>query len=371
MPLWDLQPPSGRKITEKISGAVKFSLKGQNTMAKTKIEQRPKVAVVMGDATGIGPELVVKSLANKDTRRQCRPAVIGDARVMKEALDLTGLSLKIVPRKNWPEISGEEGLLEIFDLHNLDPHNYKMGEVSALAGKACLEYLEMAVGQVMAGEAQAVVFAPLNKLAMKLGGSPFNAELDYLANLTKSENYGEINYLEPLWTSRVTSHIGFKEIINHLHPDSILRAIKLLQSTMKKAGIKNPQIGVAALNPHGGEKGLFGSEEEAIIFPAIERARQEGISALGPFPADTIFVRARKGEFSGIVSMYHDQGQIATKILGFDRGVTIAGGLPIIITTPAHGTAHDIAGQGIADVGAFQAALNLAVRMAAPSVSEE
>lgn len=340
-------------------------------MAKAKIKQRPKVAVVMGDATGIGPELVVKSLAGKDTRRRCRPAVIGDARVMREALNIAGLSLKIVQRENWREVSGEEGLLEIFDLHNLDPHDYKMGEVSAVAGKACLEYLEMAVAQVMAGEAQAVVFAPLNKLAMKLAGSPFNAELDYLANLTKAENYGEINYLEPTWTSRVTSHISFREIVNHLCPDSILRAIRLLHSTMKKAGIKNPQIGVAALNPHGGERGLFGVEEETIISPAIEQARQEGISAWGPFPADTIFVRARKGEFSGIVSMYHDQGQIATKILGFDRGVTIAGGLPIIITTPAHGTAHDIAGKGIADAGAFQTAMNLAVRMAASSISKE
>ncbi len=340
-------------------------------MAKVKLKQRPKVAVVMGDATGIGPELVVKSLAGQDTRRRCWPAVIGDARVMREALNIAGLSLKIVRRENWREVSGEEGLLEIFDLHNLDPHDYKMGEVSAVAGKACLEYLEMAVAQVMAGEAQAVVFAPLNKLAMKLAGSTFNAELDFLANLTKAENYGEINYLRPLWTSRVTSHIGFREIVNHLCPDSILRAIRLLHSTMKKAGIKNPQIGVAALNPHGGERGLFGAEEEKIISPAIEQARQEGISAWGPFPADTIFVRARKGEFSGIVSMYHDQGQIATKILGFDRGVTIAGGLPIIITTPAHGTAHDIAGKGIADVGAFQTALNLAVRMAASSISEE
>lgn len=339
-------------------------------MVKPKIEQRPKVAVVMGDATGIGPELVVKSLAAKDTRSRCRPAVIGDARVIKEALNIAQVSLKIVPRKDWREVSGEEGLLEIFDLHNLHPQDYKMGEVSALAGRACLEYLEMAVAQAKAGEVQAVVFAPLNKLAMKLGGSPFNAELEHLAKLTQAENYGEINYLEPLWTSRVTSHIGFREIVNNLHPEGILRAIKLLHSTMKKGGIKNPQIGVAALNPHGGEKGLFGPEEETIISPAIDRARQEGISARGPFPADTIFVRARKGEFSGIVSMYHDQGQIATKILGFDRGVTIAGGLPIIVTTPAHGTAHDIAGKGIADVGAFQTALHLAVRMAVSSISE-
>ena len=133
---------------------------------------------------------------------------------------------------------------------------------------------------------------------------------------------------------------------------------------MQRAGIEKPRIGVAALNPHGGEKGLFGLEEETIIKPAVERAKIEGIDAHGPFPADTLFIRARRGEFAGIVTMYHDQGQIATKLLGFDRGVTVAGGLPLIITTPAHGTAHDIAGKGIADIGAFEAALRLAVRMA-------
>lgn len=333
-------------------------------MKNLAVKQRPKIAIVMGDATGIGPELVAKSLVRQETRSQCLPAVIGDARVMAEALKITSLSLKIVPRKSWREVTGEQGLLEIFDLQNLDPKDYKMGEVNARAGKACLEYLELATSQVLAGEAEAVVFAPLNKRAMSLGGSPFKAELEYLAKLTKAEKYGEINYLEPLWTSRVTSHIGFREIVLQLHQEGVLEAIRLLNKTMKQAGIKEPRIGVAALNPHGGEKGLFGSEEETIISPAIEEARQEGIEAMGPFPADTIFVRARHGEFSGIVSMYHDQGQIATKILGFDRGVTVAGGLPVIFTTPAHGTAHDIAGRGIADGGALQAALNLAVRMA-------
>jgi 4-hydroxythreonine-4-phosphate dehydrogenase len=254
--------------------------------------------------------------------------------------------------------------MEMFDLANLDPKEYKVGEVSPRAGKACLEYLEWAIPQVVAGQAQAMVFAPLNKQAMRLAGSPYNGELEHFAHLTKTELFGEINVMDPLWTSRVTSHIGFREICAQLNPDRIFRAITLLHKTMHGGGIENPRIGVAALNPHAGEKGLFGPEEENIIKPAVERARQEGMDVKGPFPADTIFVRARKGEFSGIVTMFHDQGQIATKLLGFDRGVTVAGGLPIAIATPAHGTAHDIAGRGVADIGAFQAALRVAVRMA-------
>jgi len=326
--------------------------------------RRPKIAMVMGDATGIGPEIVAKSLNTEETRRICIPAVIGDARVMAEAIQLTKVPLKIVIRKNWGEIRGEAGLMEMFDLVNLDPMEYRMGEVNARAGRACLQYLEFAVGQTMEGKADAVVFAPLNKLAMSLGGSPYKGKLAHFAALTKAELYGEINFLEPLWTSRVTSHIGFREVCGQLNPERILRAIHLLHKTMHRSGIKRPKIGVAALNPHGGEQGLFGPEEESIIRPAVEKAREEKMDVEGPFPADTIFVRARRGEFSGVVTMYHDQGQIATKLLGFDRGVTVAGGLPIVITTPAHGTAHDIAGKGIADVGAFQAALRVAVLMA-------
>ncbi len=326
--------------------------------------ERPKVAIIMGDPTGIGPEIVAKSLATEETRRLCRPAVVGDARVMRLAVDLTKAPLKIVARKKWDEVSGESGLLEMFDLANLDPKDYRPGEVNPRTGKACLEYLEWTIPQVVNGQAKAMIFAPLNKQAMRLAGSPYRGELEHFAKLTGADLFGEINVLDPLWTSRVTSHVGFREIADQLSPERILRAITLLHRTMSRSGIDKPRIGVAALNPHGGEKGLFGPEEETLIKPAVEKAREQGMEVSGPFPADTIFVRARRGQFSGVVTMYHDQGQIATKLLGFDRGVTVAGGLPIPITTPAHGTAHDIAGKGIADIGAFQAALKVAVRMA-------
>ncbi len=324
---------------------------------------RPRIASVMGDATGIGPEIVAKCLSTEETVRICCPVVIGDARVMAQAIRLARVALNIVPLKKWEDATGRVGRLEMFDMANLDPGEYRTGKVSARAGQACLEYLKFAVDQTMAGSAGAVVFAPLNKQALSLGGSPFRDELSLFLTWTKAEQAGEINVLEPLWTSRVTSHIGFREICDRLTPEKVLQAIALLAKTMRRAGMEKPRIGVAALNPHGGEGGLFGPEEQVIIRPAVERAKLDGIDARGPFPADTLFVRARKGEFEGVVTMYHDQGQIATKLLGFDRGVTICGGLPIVITTPAHGTAHDIAGKGIADIGAFQAALRLAIRM--------
>jgi 4-hydroxythreonine-4-phosphate dehydrogenase len=286
---------------------------------------------------------------------------------MEEAIKLIGAPLRIVVRKSWGEVTGEAGLLEMFDLANLDPRDYNMGEVNAKVGKACLQYLDLAIAQAMDRQVDAVVFAPLNKLAMSLGGSDFKDEHDYIARQTQSELYGEINVLDPLFTSRATSHIGFREIVSRLTRERIVSAVKLLHHTMLRAGITNPKIGVAALNPHGGEKGLFGPEEDTIILPAVEMARAEGMDVFGPYPADTIFVRARRGEFSGIVTMYHDQGQIATKLLGFDRGVTVSGGHPIVVATPAHGTAHDIAGKGVADIGAFQAALRIAVRMAGHS----
>ena len=325
-----------------------------------------RVAIVMGDASGIGPEIIAKSLNTEETGKLCIPAVIGDARVMVKAVELARVPLRIVIRKCWDEVSGEKGLMEMFDLANLNPQEYTMGEVNPMTGRASIEYLEFALAQAVNGQVRAIVFAPLNKLAMRLGHPSFNGEQAVVAKYAKSDLAGEINVMEPLFTSRVTSHIGFRDIINRLSPERVLRAIKLLHLTMCRAGIEKPKIGVAALNPHGGEKGLFGNEEESIIQPAVEKAHSEGILVSGPFPADTIFVRARQGEFSGIVTLYHDQGQIATKLLGFDRGVTVAAGYPFALTTPAHGTAHDIAGKGIADIGAFQAALRIAVRMAAP-----
>jgi 4-hydroxythreonine-4-phosphate dehydrogenase len=225
--------------------------------------------------------------------------------------------------------------------------------------------LRVAMDLVLAKRADGVVFGPLNKEALSKGGNPYKDELHLFADWLGDTEVGEINAAAGLVTTRVTSHIPIKDVASQIRPERILVAIRMLDRTLKELGVPNRKIGVAALNPHGGEHGLCGTEEIDIIAPTVAQAREEGLPALGPFPADTIFLRARKGEFQGVVIMYHDQGQIATKLLGFDQGVTIQGGLSVVTTTPAHGTAFDIAGQGKANPGAFLEAVRLASHMAA------
>jgi 4-hydroxythreonine-4-phosphate dehydrogenase len=223
--------------------------------------------------------------------------------------------------------------------------------------KVCLE-------GAVAGWIDAICFAPLNKQSMKMSGMPFSDELHFFAHhLNVHSEVCEFNTLGPLWTSRVTSHVPLKDVVVHLSRERILAAVRLLHDALLAAGFPHPRIAVAALNPHGGEGGAFGREEIDIIAPAVTEAVALGLPVRGPFPADTIFLKARNGEYDGVVTMYHDQGQIALKLMGFDRGVTVQGGLPIPITTPAHGTAFDIAGQNKANVEATVQAFRIACRM--------
>ena len=228
-----------------------------------------------------------------------------------------------------------------------------------------LASIQLAVAACQRGEIEAIVFAPFNKQAMKLGGLLHEDELHYFAQLFGNCSLAsEINVCGSLWTARVTSHVPFKDIASLITVDKICSATSLVHRALVDAGITAPRIAVAALNPHAGEGGLFGSEEIEIIRPAVDEAKKAGIDASGPWPADTLFVSATRGRFDGVVTMYHDQGQIALKLLGFDRGVTVQAGLPCPITTPAHGTAFDIVGTGTANAGAMKEAFALACRMA-------
>jgi len=210
------------------------------------------------------------------------------------------------------------------------------------------------------------VFAPLNKAALHAGGWKFNDEHQMFAHLTKHQGFfGEMNVLDGKWMSRVTSHESLRTALDRITPERIDAALTLADSTMRGAGIARPRIAVAALNPHGGENGLFGREEIEIIAPAVAKAAARGIACKGPFPADTVFIRGFGEEFDGVLTMYHDQGQIATKLKGFNRGVTVTGGLATVFTTPAHGTAFDIVGKGVATTGAFENAIRLGARLAA------
>lgn len=314
---------------------------------------RPRVGLVLGDPSGIGPEILAKTLAEPATLAACRAFVIGDARILARGAAAAGVAL---PAR-----------VELMDLKNCPPDEAPFGRATARTGKAAGEALEFAVRMAKHGDLDAFVYAPLHKRALHEAGYGFEDELHLLAHWLDVAEFGEINVLEGLWTSRVTSHIGLARVAQELSVERVLAAIRLVHRERRRAGTSVPLIAVAAFNPHAGEGGLFGPEEDSIIVPAVAQARAEGIECDGPIPADTVFVRARLREFDAVVTMYHDQGQIAMKLLGFERGVTLAGGLPVPITTPAHGTAHDIAGRGTANPGAFEAAVGLAVRMAVPA----
>jgi len=310
---------------------------------------KPRIGLLLGDPTGIGPELVAKLLALPDTLTQADVRVIGDRGVYQDGVGIAAT---------------QDARPQFIDFPRSREH--PLGKASAEAGLYVLGCLRKAIETWQARGIDAIVFAPLNKQAMKLAGMKQSDELHYFADLLGHEGrVSEINICGNLWTSRVTSHLPLSAVSGALTVDAICGAVDLLHQALRASGTSSPRIAVAALNPHAGEGGLLGTEEITVIGPAIDKARANGAKVTGPFPADTLFIAARRGDFDGVVTMYHDQGQIALKLLGFDRGVTLAGGLPAVITTPAHGTAFDIAGKGVANVGALWEAFSVALRMTA------
>jgi 4-hydroxythreonine-4-phosphate dehydrogenase len=332
---------------------------GNNQQRDTEM---PRIGLFIGDPTGIGPEVTVKALADEEVRGESSFLVIGDDRAFRQGQRIAGIDLEYDVVDDLDALN-RDGLL-FLDLRNMDPGEYSLGQLSPKMGKAIGETMTTSIKMAMEGKIDAFVYAPINKEALNKGGYHFASELSFFAHLIGlTEGYGEITYLNGLWTSRVTSHIGIGEIAKLITRENVLKAIVLAHSTLRKAKIENPRIGVSALNPHGGEGGLFGPEETEYIAPAIKEANEMGIDAMGPYPADTIFLRREKKQLDAIVSMYHDQGQIATKLLGFNRSVTVSGGLPFPITTASHGTAFDIAGKGLADPGTLKEAIILASKM--------
>jgi len=332
---------------------------------KQPIGNRPVVALVMGDPAGISPELTAKLVALDEARAAARIVVIADRRVLDEGARIAAVDVDVdvVPPGDPIASNGERPVL--VDLGHLDPATIERGVASREGGRYALANYRHALRLVAAGDADAVCFTPFNKQAMRLADPSYNDEIRFTAAvLGTSGPATEFNILEGLWNARVTSHVPMREVASLLTIDGIVEAIGLTASALHAAGFNPPRIGVAAFNPHAGDGGNFGREEIDIIAPAIEQAKRDGIAVDGPYPADTVFVRARGGQFDAVLTMYHDQGQIAMKLLGFDRGVTLLGGFPFPICTPAHGTAYDIAGRGIANVGATRAALLLAVEIA-------
>lgn len=344
-----------------------------NTIAPARHQQKrlPRIGLTLGDATGIGPELCAKILASGVLDGVADLTIVGDARVLASGARDAGVDLRWRTYHVDEAVDPEDDRVPLIDLANLDPDRIERGRINAESGRVTGEALSFAIDQARAGRFDAITFAPLNKAALNAGGWRFPDEHQMFAHLTGHQgHYGEMNVLDGLWTARVTSHVALRDVFTLLDSERIVDAILLANNTVLHATGSAPRIAVTALNPHAGENGLFGDEETTIIAPALLQARQQGIDCEGPFPADTIFLHAFAGRYDAVVSMYHDQGQIAMKLKGFNRGVTVTAGLRTVFTTPAHGTAFDIVGRGSADPGALEQALRLAARLASPAISK-
>jgi 4-hydroxythreonine-4-phosphate dehydrogenase len=336
------------------------------SISSQKSTELPRIGLLLGDMTGIGPELVARIMSERKLSDVSRIVVIGDRRVLEMGARDAGVELSIETVSDVASVDWNSPATPIIDLGNIDPTSLPRGSMSPRSGELTGQTLAEAVLLAQSGAIDAVSFAPLNKAALHAGGWKFPDEHKMFAHLLKHVGYfSEMNVLDGQWMSRVTSHVSLRTALDQISHNSIIEAIELVNRTMKRAGIEKPRIAVAALNPHAGENGLFGREEIDMIRPAVLAAAETGIDCHGPFPSDTVYIKAFAGEYDSVVAMYHDQGQIATKLRGFSRGVTVTAGLDTVFTTSAHGTAFDIVGKGVATTGALESAIRLAAQLAA------
>ena len=324
--------------------------------------ERPIIAITMGDAAGIGPEVIVKALSAEQTYSICRPLVVGDATIMQDMIASLNVPVELRSVKA-SDAAGEFGAIDLLDLHNLDPRDVVLGQICAACGKAAMEYVTEAVRLIQEGIVAALVTAPINKEATSKAGYGEAGHLEFLAGLTGAKEYATMLASGPLRVVHLTTHHSLKCACGLVTRERILARLRLTHDSFRGWGVVRPCIGVAALNPHAGEGGLFGTEEAREIVPAIEEARGLGIDARGPFPADSIFNRAIAGEFDAVLAMYHDQGHIPIKVFGFETSVSIALGLPFVRTSVDHGTAFDIAGRGIASPQSLEEAIKTAAEL--------
>ena len=324
---------------------------------------RPTVAFAMGDPAGVGAEITARLLADPDVRRAAHIVIFGDADVLQEGARVAGVGLDVVVRRaNSEEVPEDRPVL--MDLAH-GPREPAYGEATQAGGAFATANFRRALLCAAAGRADAVVFSPFNKAAMRMAYPAYDDDVRFVKDvLDHAGDVSEFNVLGTLWNARVTSHIPLGAVAGAITRDRLLNSLRLTDQCMRAAGFARPRIAVAALNPHAGDGGNFGREEIDVIGPATAEARAVGLAVEGPFPSDTVFLRARSGAFDAVLTMYHDQGQIAMKLMGFERGVTLLGGLPFPICTPAHGTAYDIAGKGTASAGAGREAFLLAAKLA-------
>ncbi|SHK56932.1 4-hydroxythreonine-4-phosphate dehydrogenase [Selenomonas ruminantium] len=326
--------------------------------------EKPVLGITMGDAAGVGPEIIIKALADQGLYEKARPVVFGDQKILERAAGIVGSPLKIRKVENAAQGGRDYGMVDVVDLNNL-PQDLPFAQLDARAGKAAYEYIAAAVKAAQQQEIHAIVTAPLNKEALHMGGCPYPGHTEILGALTGTKDYSMMLVSGPLKVIHVTTHVSMRQACDLVKKERVETVIRLADEAVKLMGIPQPRIAVAGLNAHCGEHGLFGDEDEREIVPAVEAARGAGIDAQGPIPPDSVFHRAaNKKEFDIVVCMYHDQGHIPIKVLGFETGVNVTVGLPCIRTSVDHGTAFPVAGTGKADSRSMTEALLLGAQMA-------
>ena len=329
--------------------------------------QTPTIAIAMGDPAGIGPEIIVKALADESLYARARIFVIGDPGVLRDNVQQLGSPLRMRPIMSLDEASFQPGAIDILPAHGFSPGKLPAPAVHPKLGEAAAATLRHAYELAMQERVDGAVMAPMNKEAFRAAGYDYPDELVYLADITDCPDPYILGAVRDIWAVAVTEHIALRQVADRITRPRVRDRIVKLHEVMRRLGMGSPRIAVAALNPHAGEGGLFGSEEIDEIAPAIEDASDLGIAVTGPVPSDIVFKRALDGDFDGVVCMYHDQMNIARKLQSRGDIATLWMGLPVIGATTAHGTAYDIAGQGIAEPGSFIAALNHAIALATPA----
>jgi 4-hydroxythreonine-4-phosphate dehydrogenase len=329
-------------------------------------DQLPIILISMGDPAGIGPEIAAKALAGGRFRSICRPMIVGDAGVLMSAADAAEVDVAFNIRDALCKADFKSDGVEVLNLQNVEPEGVRWGEVSSSAGQAAFEYVVKAIELCLDGKAQALATGPINKRALNEAGLHYSGHTEILASYCNAKSVAMMLVAGSFRVSHVTTHVSLRDACIQIKKDRILQVIKLTHDALLKMGIGHPRLAVAGLNPHAGEDGLFGSEEIEEIGPALEIALEEGFEVIGPEPPDTIFLRASRRDLGidAVIAMYHDQGHIPVKLLGFHDGVNMTLGLPIIRTSVDHGTAFDIAGTGMGDSSSLEAAIRMATTLA-------
>ena len=326
--------------------------------------EKPIIAVTMGDPAGIGPEIVAKSIADKATFDVARCIVIGDKKVMEKAIEIVGADLKVNVVESPADGDYSYGVLNMIDLDNIDMSRFEYGKINAMCGQAAFDYIKKSIEITMDKQADAVATTPINKESLHAAEVDFIGHTEIFGALTGTADPLTMFETNGLRVFFLTRHKSLRDMLDDIKKDRIIDYVERCTDALKRLGVKEGTMAVAGLNPHSGEHGLFGWEEVKEIAPAVEELKERGFNVAGPVPADSVFHQAAQGRFNSVLSLYHDQGHIATKTLDFDRTISITNGMPILRTSVDHGTAFDIAGKGIAGAVSMEEAIRLAAKYA-------